>query len=138
MERILLTAPEEEDQMTQRDRGLLIVSVSGMRTWAAGLGSSRDVRFLSGKNGRVADLRHSWTICEWSRIQHWRGEINCRLFSGYGDAGEWMGVGHTSVYWDQLRASVLPHSIRLDDSYYICIRIPYSYCCDLHCTRRAL
>jgi nuclear-control-of-ATPase protein 2 len=43
VERILLTAPEEEQQMTQRDRGLLIVSVSGMRTWAAGLGSSREV-----------------------------------------------------------------------------------------------
>jgi hypothetical protein len=32
--------------MTQRDRGLLIVSVSGMRTWAAGLGSSREVSTL--------------------------------------------------------------------------------------------
>lgn len=43
VERILLTAPEDEHEMTQRDRGLLIVSVSGMRTWAAGLGSSREV-----------------------------------------------------------------------------------------------
>lgn len=43
VERILLTAPEDDQEMTQRDRGLLIVSVSGMRTWAAGLGSSREV-----------------------------------------------------------------------------------------------
>ena len=43
IERILLTAPEDDQEMTQRDRGLLIVSVSGMRTWAAGLGSSREV-----------------------------------------------------------------------------------------------
>ena len=48
MERILLTAPEDEHEMTQRDRGLLIVSVSGMRTWAAGLGSSREVSLLFG------------------------------------------------------------------------------------------
>jgi len=41
-----LTAPEDEHEMTQRDRGLLIVSVSGMRTWAAGLGSSREVSLL--------------------------------------------------------------------------------------------
>lgn len=42
-----MTAPEDEHEMTQRDRGLLIVSVSGMRTWAAGLGSSREVSLSS-------------------------------------------------------------------------------------------
>jgi hypothetical protein len=46
-----LTAPEDEHEMTQRDRGLLIVSVSGMRTWAAGLGSSREVSSSSRTNG---------------------------------------------------------------------------------------
>ena len=46
-----MTAPEDEHEMTQRDRGLLIVSVSGMRTWAAGLGSSREVSFRQLTNG---------------------------------------------------------------------------------------
>lgn len=32
--------------MSDRDRGLLIVGVSGMRTWAAGLGGTRREAFL--------------------------------------------------------------------------------------------
>jgi hypothetical protein len=79
--------------MTQRDRGLLIVSVSGMRTWAAGLGSSREVGSIL---GNFADVRHSWMICEWWRIQRWKGGISCRSFSGYGVVGEWTDEGHTS------------------------------------------
>lgn len=52
IERILLTAPEDDQEMTQRDRGLLIVSVSGMRTWAAGLGSSREVSRATDRTSR--------------------------------------------------------------------------------------
>lgn len=46
IERILLTAPKAQDEMSDRDRGLLIVSVTGMRTWAAGLGGTRRDAFL--------------------------------------------------------------------------------------------
>jgi nuclear-control-of-ATPase protein 2 len=42
VERILLTAPKNEQELSERERGLLIVSVSGMRTWAAGLGSTKE------------------------------------------------------------------------------------------------
>jgi len=43
MERLLLTSPKKEEQMSYKDRGLLIVGVSSMRTWAAGLsGGSRE------------------------------------------------------------------------------------------------
>lgn len=62
VERILLTAPEDENEMTQRDRGLLIVSVSGMRTWAAGLGNSREVSYLPAFKNNVTNCRHSWRI----------------------------------------------------------------------------
>ncbi len=45
VERLLITSPKDEQEMLDRDRGLLIVSVSGMRSWATGLGgSNREVR----------------------------------------------------------------------------------------------
>jgi hypothetical protein len=37
IERMLLTTGKVEQEMTDRDRGLLILSVGGMRAWAAGL-----------------------------------------------------------------------------------------------------
>lgn len=40
VERILITSPEEDARLDNRDRGLLIVSVSGLRMWAVGLRSS--------------------------------------------------------------------------------------------------
>ena len=44
IERLLLVAPKKEAQMTIKDRGLLIVAVSGLRTWASGMsGTARDV-----------------------------------------------------------------------------------------------
>ncbi|KAK8847520.1 hypothetical protein IAR55_005378 [Kwoniella newhampshirensis] len=46
IERLLITAPKGKEEMSDRDRGLLIVSVSGMRTWAAGLGGSSRDSFL--------------------------------------------------------------------------------------------
>ncbi|WWD21611.1 hypothetical protein CI109_106097 [Kwoniella shandongensis] len=46
IERLLITAPKGKEEMSDRDRGLLIVSVSGMRTWAAGLGGSSRDAFL--------------------------------------------------------------------------------------------
>ncbi|KAK4683942.1 nuclear control of ATPase protein 2, partial [Tremellales sp. Uapishka_1] len=42
IEKLLLTYPKNEEEMTDRDRGLLIVSVSGLRSWATGLGGSRE------------------------------------------------------------------------------------------------
>ncbi|RSH92300.1 Nuclear control of ATPase protein 2 [Saitozyma podzolica] len=42
IERLLLTTPKHDEEMSDRDRGLLIVSVSGLRTWAGGLGGNRD------------------------------------------------------------------------------------------------
>jgi len=44
----------------------------------------------------IADGRHSWMICEWSRTQRWKGGISYRSFSGYGVAGEWMDEGRIS------------------------------------------
>ena len=44
IERLLLTSPKHGEELSDRGRGLLIVSVSGMRSWAAGLsGSNREV-----------------------------------------------------------------------------------------------
>lgn len=45
--------------------------------------------------GVIANGRHSWMICEWSRTQHWRGGISYRSFSGYGVVGESTAGGHT-------------------------------------------
>ena len=50
IERLLLTGPKHEDRMTDQDHGLLIVTVSGMRTWAAGLSGG-------GRQGFLEDLR---------------------------------------------------------------------------------
>jgi hypothetical protein len=50
IERLLLNAPKKEEQMSNKDRGLLIVGVSSMRTWAAGLGGSN-------REGLLDDLR---------------------------------------------------------------------------------
>ncbi|RSH79789.1 Nuclear control of ATPase protein 2 [Apiotrichum porosum] len=46
VERLLLTAPEDEARMSDKDRGLIIVSVSGLRTWATGISSARREAFL--------------------------------------------------------------------------------------------
>jgi nuclear-control-of-ATPase protein 2 len=46
VERLLLTAPEDDTRMSDRDRGLIIVSVSGLRTWAVGISSRRREAFL--------------------------------------------------------------------------------------------
>lgn len=44
IERLLITAPKKDVQMSEKDRGLLIVGVSGMRNWASGLsGNSKEV-----------------------------------------------------------------------------------------------
>lgn len=50
IERIILTAPKNSQELPDRDRGLLIVSMTGLRTWAAGLGGGSREAFL-------ADLR---------------------------------------------------------------------------------
>lgn len=43
IERLLLTAPKKDEQMSDKNRGLIIVGVSGLRTWATGLsGGSRE------------------------------------------------------------------------------------------------
>ncbi|WRT64668.1 uncharacterized protein IL334_001602 [Kwoniella shivajii] len=43
IERLLITSPKHAQELSEKDRGLLIVSVSGMRTWATGLsGNSRE------------------------------------------------------------------------------------------------
>lgn len=45
IERLLLTTGKVEQEMTDRDRGLLLLSVGGMRAWAAGLrGQHKEVR----------------------------------------------------------------------------------------------
>ncbi|AFR97473.1 hypothetical protein CNAG_04746 [Cryptococcus neoformans var. grubii H99] len=44
IERLLITSPEAE--MTHRDRGLLIISVSSLRSWAIVLGASKREAFL--------------------------------------------------------------------------------------------
>lgn len=45
IERLLLTTEKVEQEMTDRDRGLLLLSVGGMRAWAAGLrGQHKEVR----------------------------------------------------------------------------------------------
>lgn len=41
VERLLIESPEDNSRMSDRDRGTLIVSVSGLRTWAAGITSTR-------------------------------------------------------------------------------------------------
>jgi nuclear-control-of-ATPase protein 2 len=46
VERILITAPEDDARLSNRDRGMIIVSVSGLRTWAVGMGSSTRQNFL--------------------------------------------------------------------------------------------
>ncbi|ORY20910.1 ATP synthase regulation protein NCA2-domain-containing protein [Naematelia encephala] len=46
IERLLITSPKHEEAMSDRDRGLLIVGVSRMRTWAAGLGGGTKDAFL--------------------------------------------------------------------------------------------
>ncbi|WVR04733.1 hypothetical protein IAU60_001744 [Kwoniella sp. DSM 27419] len=46
IERLLITAPKDSQEMSDKDRGLLIVSVSGLRTWAAGLGGSGREAFM--------------------------------------------------------------------------------------------
>lgn len=48
IERLLLVSKTEQE-MSDRERGLLIVVVSGMRTWAAGVGGSK--REVSTENG---------------------------------------------------------------------------------------
>lgn len=50
IERLLITAPKKEEKMSDKDRGLLIVGVSGMRSWAAGLSGA-------GREGFLDDLR---------------------------------------------------------------------------------
>jgi len=40
IERLLITAPKKDENLSDTDRGLLILGVSGMRSWAAGLGGS--------------------------------------------------------------------------------------------------
>jgi len=50
-------------ELSDRDRGLLIISVSGMRSWAAGLsGSSRGVRLPSTEEIYTHVPSHSLTI----------------------------------------------------------------------------
>lgn len=39
IEELLLKAPEDDVRMSDKDRGLLIVTTSGLRVWAAGIGS---------------------------------------------------------------------------------------------------
>ncbi|EIW71171.1 hypothetical protein TREMEDRAFT_27296 [Tremella mesenterica DSM 1558] len=46
LERLLITSPKSEEKMSDEAHGLLIVSVSGMRTWAAGLGGASREAFL--------------------------------------------------------------------------------------------
>lgn len=56
IEALLLKAPEDDARMSDRDRGMLIVTTSGLRVWATGIGSSlREV----GNDPPVADTRHS-------------------------------------------------------------------------------
>lgn len=64
VERMLLTSGKVEQEMSDRERGLLILSVGGMRAWAAGLRGQHkedfmdDLRLLeSAKLGRKGKLR---------------------------------------------------------------------------------
>ncbi|KAJ9116572.1 hypothetical protein QFC20_000504 [Naganishia adeliensis] len=64
IERLLLTTGKVEQEMTDRDRGLLLLSVGGMRAWAAGLRGQHkedfmdDLRLLeNAKLGRKGKLR---------------------------------------------------------------------------------
>lgn len=47
IERLLITSTNEDGRMDDRDRGMLIVDVSGLRVWAAGMKRSRREAFLS-------------------------------------------------------------------------------------------
>lgn len=47
IERLLISAPKKEEQMSTKDRGLLIVGVSSLRGWAAGLSGGSREGFLS-------------------------------------------------------------------------------------------
>ncbi len=40
LEELLLKAPEDDVRMSDKDRGLLIVTTSGLRVWATGIGSA--------------------------------------------------------------------------------------------------
>lgn len=76
IERLLLSAPKQEKEMSERERGLLIVGVNGMRTWAAGLGGSkRGVSLSMNLDGDRTEccLRHSWRTCGWWKIPFCRG-----------------------------------------------------------------
>ncbi|ORX33993.1 ATP synthase regulation protein NCA2-domain-containing protein [Kockovaella imperatae] len=42
IERLLLVAPKKGEEMSVQDRGLLIVAVSGLRSWARGMGATQD------------------------------------------------------------------------------------------------
>ncbi|WVQ98162.1 hypothetical protein IAU59_005284 [Kwoniella sp. CBS 9459] len=46
IERLLITSPKDAQEMSDKDRGLLIVSVSGLRTWATGLGGDNREGFM--------------------------------------------------------------------------------------------
>ncbi|KLT44268.1 NCA2-domain-containing protein [Cutaneotrichosporon oleaginosum] len=46
IEELLLKAPEDDVRMSDKDRGLLIVTTSGLRVWAAGIGSGVREAFL--------------------------------------------------------------------------------------------
>ncbi|OCF33869.1 hypothetical protein I316_04581 [Kwoniella heveanensis BCC8398] len=46
IERLLITAPKDTQEMSDKDRGLLIVSVSGLRTWATGLSGNNREGFM--------------------------------------------------------------------------------------------
>lgn len=103
VERILLTAPEDNQEMTQRDRGLLIVSLSGMRTWAAGLGSSREVSNWprptrsERMKQRMLTASPSLMTCGWSRTLLWAAATSCRLCRESGGAGVSTDAGHTRL-----------------------------------------
>lgn len=47
IERLLITSTKEDGRMNDRDRGMLIVDVSGLRVWAAGIKRSKREAFLS-------------------------------------------------------------------------------------------
>ncbi|WWC59570.1 uncharacterized protein I303_102126 [Kwoniella dejecticola CBS 10117] len=61
IERLLITSPKDVQEMSDRDRGLVIISVSSLRTWATGLsGSSResfmdDLRMIEDPRLRTGD-----------------------------------------------------------------------------------
>lgn len=47
IERLLITSTSDEGRMNDRDRGMLIVEVSGLRVWAAGMKAYKREAFLS-------------------------------------------------------------------------------------------